>query len=531
MELHAENLSELADITSATLVERASGEGVLRLEFAGWGADWLRYMEPVSLYRRGELMFHGKVVEFSRTNEGGSIRASAEVQNFFWLLERQSLGQQLAELQEAAEGGSGTAVGDGTWEMSEAQAREKYAVNASALMGRLAKGQIGKHAAQKISGGGYRVTWGMAVAGMRTYAPGWTVLPKSGGYTSRAAAVGTLGNGELTVECSPGVRYRQMWATTDKMVTTASALWRMRRKAQDVQYIVDYAAGTVTAMGIGELPELELKTDDGVLLSAADVSPQYADCVTGVAIVWTNDAGQTELHTYPAGLDMAQDGVKVFSLTGSYYVESWDTAAREYYEAANVVQLGGTLRLLADRLPVSPLGRRLRLSGPGTHAEWAAGDVYAVATCCEWDLLERTVTVQLGREFSDPEFAEAAVVEDGGDYVEEYERNMSGAADGHWPFLSNEGSGSGGGGGGGWGSASKEPKYELVDVTVQYGATAAPGTDGWAQTMYVYGVWSGQMNYYDCLRQLMRFREEGEKVYLELVTQRSGDNGSTWMPA
>lgn len=527
MELHAENLSELADITSATLVERASGEGVLRLEFAGWGADWLRYMEPVSLYRRGELIFHGKVVEFSRTNEGGSIRASAEVQNFFWLLERQSLGQQLAELQEAAEGGSGTAVGDGTWEMSEVQAREKYAVNASALMGRLAKGQIGKHAAQKISGGGYRVTWGMAVAGMRTYAPGWTVLPKSGGYTSRAAAVGTLGNGELTVECSPGVRYRQMWATTDKMVTTASALWR---KAQDVQYIVDYAAGTVTAMGIGELPELELKTDDGVLLSAADVSPQYADCVTGVAIVWTNDAGQTELHTYPAELDMAQDGVKVFSLTGSYYVESWDTAAREYYEAANVVQLGGTLRLLADRLPVSPLGRRLRLSGPGTHAEWAAGDVYAVATCCEWDLLERTVTVQLGREFSDPEFAEAAVVEDGGDYVEEYERNMSGAADGHWPFLSNEGSGSGGGGGGGWGSASKESKYVVESLQLRESDGCSPGVDGWVQVFFLGGSLDWQDDYAYSYRQLMRFKEDGDKVYLQVVTQRQNFETNEWEP-
>lgn len=527
MNLYTENLSELADITAATLEERTTGEGVLRLAFAGFGPEWLNYMEPVTLWHKGEVLFHGKLVRVGRTNDGGTVTASAEVQNFFWLLERQTLGQQLAELAEAA-GGSGSGSGSSSGGLDGAT---KLGINVSAVMGRLAKGQIGKDCATKVPGGGWKVSWEGAATAMRLSAPGWKVLPGgSGVYAARAAAAVVVDDELISVVCSPGVKDRQQWATTEKVVTTASALWRMRRKAQDVQYIIDYAAGTVTAMGIGELPELVLDTSGGKVLSISDIEPQYEACCTGVVIAWTNDAGQTELHMFPEELDMAADGVKVFSLSGTYYVESWDAVAREYYEAAGVLQYGGSVRVLAAGLEVSPLGRRLNLVGPGTHPDWAT--MGAVVTACTWDFMEGVVDVSLGRDFADPEFADAAAVEDGGDYVEEYERNMSGDADGHWPFLTNEGSeGSGGGGGGSWGSASQEPKYVVEDVSGQYGATAEPGADGWVQSLYVYGVWSGQMNYDESIRQLMRFKEDGDKVYLQLVTQKSGDNGSTWMPA
>ena len=523
MNLYTEVLSELADITAATLEERTTGEGVLRLEFAGWGPEWLSYMEPVTLYHKGELLFHGKVVSFSRSNEGGAPTASAEIQNFFWLLDRQSLGQQLAALQEAAADTNESAAD--TSAASEEELRELYPVQNSVLMGRLACGQVGKNAAQKIDGGGWQVTWGDAVTAMRMRAPGWRVLPGSGTYAVRAVAA--TAEDDISVECTPGVRYRQMWATTDKMVTTASALWRMRRKSQDVQYIVDYAAGTVTAMGIGELPVLVLDTSAGTVLSISDVEPQYEACCTGVVIVWTNDAGQTEQHMFPEELDMAADGVKVFSLSGTYYVESWDKVAQEYYEAARVLQYGGSVRVLAAGLEVSPLGRRLNLVGPGTHPDWAT--MGAVVTACTWDFMEGVVDVSLGRDFADPDFADAAAVEDGGDYVEEYERNMSGDADGHWPFLTNEGS-EGSGGGGGWGSQSQEPKYVVEDVSGQYGATAEPGQDGWVQTFYLQGSYqNGSMQYVQYDRQLMRFRESSGKEVLQVVAQKSYD-GVSWQP-
>lgn len=512
MNLYTENLSELADITAATLEERTTGEGVLRLEFAGFGPEWLNYMEPVTLYHRGEVIFHGKVVRVSRTNDGGAQTSSAEVQNFFWLLERQTLGQQLAELAEAA-GGSGSAAGSNSGGLEGAT---ELGINVSAVMGRLAKGQIGKDNAQKVPGGGWKVSWEGAVAAMQMRAPGWKVLPGgSGVYSARAAAVED--DELISVVCSPGVKDRQQWATTDKVVTTASSLWRLRRKAQDVQYIVDYAAGTVTAMGIGELPEMVLDTSAGTVLSISDIEPQLSACCTGVVIAWTNDAGQTELHMFPETLDMAADGVKVFSLCGTYYVESWDKVAQEYYEAASVLQYGGSVRVLAAGLEVSPLGRRLNLVGPGTHPDWAT--LGAVVTACTWDFMEGVVDVSLGRDFADPEFADAAAVEDGGDYVEEYERNMSGDADGHWPFLTNEGSeGSGGGAGCGSGSQSQEPKYVVEEVYLCEADGCSPGANGWAETWRGY-VYTGNTNINVLRRQLMRFKEEGDKVYLQTALQ------------
>ena len=68
MDLYTDTLGELEGITAATLEEWTTGEGVLNLEFAGWGPDWLGYMEPVSLYHQGTLIFHGKMVNFSHTN-------------------------------------------------------------------------------------------------------------------------------------------------------------------------------------------------------------------------------------------------------------------------------------------------------------------------------------------------------------------------------------------------------------------------------------------------------------------------------
>lgn len=510
MDLFTEKMGELADVTSATLEERTTGEGVLRLEFAGWGPEWLRYMEPVTLYHCGEVIFHGKVVRVSRSNDGGMVTASAEVQNFMWLLGRQSLGQQLAELAEAA-GGSGSGGGS---------AAGAAGVNASAMLGRRAKGQIGKDNAEKKAGAGYWVSWDRAMANMQVKAPGWTVYRISA-YGARAVAAAE--EGLVSVQCSAGVAVRQQWAVTDKVVTTASALWKMRRTAQDVQFIVDYAAGTVTAMGIGELPELVLDTADGAVLSISGIEPQYEGCCTGVVIAWTNDAGETELDMYPEGLDMAADGVKVFSLSGTYYVESWGTVAREYYEAASVLQYGGSVRVLAAGLEVSPLGRRLNLVGPGTHAEWAT--MGAVVTACSWDLLEGVVELSLGRDFSDPEFADAAEVADGGDYVEEYERNMSGEADGNWPFLTNEGSGSGGGGGGGgWGSESAEARYEVEQVALREPDGCSPGVNGWAETWRGY-VYTGSMDHMVIRRQLMRFEEKSGKVFLQVALQDNVDNG------
>ncbi|MDO5472700.1 MAG: hypothetical protein Q4F35_05120, partial [Akkermansia sp.] len=380
MILHTETLYKLANIEAATLDESTTGEGSLNLSFAGFGPEWLKYMQPVTLYHKGKVLFHGKMTNLARTNDGGSVTSTATVNNFMWLLDRQTLGQQVAEIEAAAK-----------------ESQNGSGVDVSRSL-KFTAGQIGKSTA-----GSKGVTWGRVTGSMGLTSDGWT-------------AEGTTGGGTLTVKASSSVTGRAVWAVTDKLITTASALVKLRERAADVQYIIDYSAGTCTAMAIGDMPTQTWDTTARGITSISDISPQYEACITGVAVVWTSDEGRVEVHVYPPGLNMAQDGVKVFSLTGAYYVESWDAVARDYYKAANVLQWGGSITVLQSHIDASPLGCKLNVTGPGTHESWHTME--AVVTQCSWDFMERTLTVTLGRDFADPEFADAEETEDGGEAEE-----------------------------------------------------------------------------------------------------------------
>lgn len=397
MILHSETLYKLANIDTATLDEYATGEGTLGLSFAGFGPEWLNYMQPVTLYHKGKVLFHGKITSLSRTNDGGAITRTATISNFMWLLDRQTLGQQVAEIEAAAkESANGSRV--------DVSRSLKFTA-----------GQIGKSTA-----GSTGVTWGSITGSMGVTSEGWTAEDTTG----------TTGGGTLTVRASSSVAGRAVWAVTDKLITTASALVKLRERAADVQYIMDYSAGTCTAMAIGDMPTQTWDTGARGITSISDISPQYEACVTGVAVVWTSDEGKVEVHAYPPGLDMAQDGVKVFSLTGAYYVASWDAVARDYYKAANVLQWGGSITALQSHIDASPLGCKLNLTGPGTHESWHTME--AVVTQCSWDFMERTLTVTLGRDFADPEFTDAQETEDGGEEEEIYTTNDDWPDD-EWP--------------------------------------------------------------------------------------------------
>lgn len=401
MILHTETLYELANIETATLEEYATGEGSLSLSFSGFGPSWLNYMQPVTLYHKGQVLFHGKITSLSRTNDGGTITSTATISNFMWLLNRQTLGQQIAEIEAAAQESSNGGSVDVSRKLN------------------FTAGQIGKSTA-----GSTGVTWDSITGSMGVTSEGWTA----------EGTTGTTSGGTLTVRASSSVAGRAVWAVTDKLITTASALVKLRERAADVQYIIDYSAGTCTAMAIGDMPTQTWDTSARGITSISDICPQYEACVTGVAVVWTSDTGKVEVHAYPPGLDMAQDGVKVFSLTGAYYVASWDAVARDYYNAANVLQWGGSITALQSYVDRSPLGCKLNLTGPGTHESW--NTMEAVVTQCSWDFMELTLTVTLGRDFADPEFADAEEQEDGGD--EEVYTTDDDIPD-DWPDTTEEG--------------------------------------------------------------------------------------------
>ncbi len=377
MLLHTHTIGELAGVTAANLSETTADTSTLSLQFAGFGPDWLRYMEPVTLYHGGRVIFHGKITGIERSNSGGQVTTTATIANFLWLLNRQTLGQQIADIRAAAADGTGSATG-------------KTAVFT---------GQLGKS-----SGSTSRNTsWGRLVETMAVSSDGW--MPP--GCTPEG------GGSRLLVKASGSVSGRTVWSVSSKLITTASALHKLRARAADVQYVVDYERGTVTATAIGDMQATTIDCSTGALLAADGIAPQYEAQITGVAIAYTNDKGKVTLYRYPSGLDMAADGVKVFSLSGGYFVKSWKTVAREYYQAASVLQWGGSVTLLQSAVERSPLGGTLNLTGPGCHPEWAT--MAAVVTSADWDFMQGTLTLGLGRDFSDPAFADAQEQEDGGE--------------------------------------------------------------------------------------------------------------------
>ncbi len=376
MLLHTHTIGELAGVTAANLSETTADTSTLSLQFAGFGPDWLRYMEPVTLYHGGRVIFHGKITAIERSNSGGQVTTTATIANFLWLLNRQTLGQQIADIRAAAADGTGSATG-------------KTAVFT---------GQLGKSSGTTSR----NTSWGSIVETMAVSSDGW--MPP--GCTPEG------GGSRLLVKASGSVSGRTAWAVSSKLITTASALHKLRARAADVQYVVDYERGTVTATAIGDMQATTIDSSTGALLAADGIAPQYEAQITGVAIAYTNDKGKVTLYRYPSGLDMAADGVKVFSLSGGYFVKSWKTVAREYYQAASVLQWGGSVTLLQSAVERSPLGGTLNLTGPGCHPEWAT--MAAVVTTAEWDFIQGTITLGLGRDFSDPTFADAQEQEDGG---------------------------------------------------------------------------------------------------------------------
>ena len=369
--LDTATVGDLEGVISAVLTESGRDVSSLELSFVGFGPDWLAWMEPVSLLHHGRVIFHGKVTRLSRTNAGGAVSTQATVSNFFWLLNRQTLAQQIAELKAGdAEAGSLRLTG-----------------------------QIGAAGSQA----GSDVTWASVADGMALQADGWTapaqIAPGGGGS-------------RLTVAASGHVSGRVCWAVTDKLITSASALWKLRRREADVYFIVDYASGTLTATAIDDMPSMTLDTQRQEVLACDGIEPQYESQVTGVAIAYTSSTGRVRVYTWPAGLDMSADGVKVFALSGDYYVSSWSKVARQYYESASVLQWGGSVSVMMDSLEESPLGYCLNLVGPGTHESWH--EMRAAVSGVTWDFLARTVSISLGRDFSDPDFADAQPLEDAG---------------------------------------------------------------------------------------------------------------------
>ena len=92
--------------------------------------------------------------------------------------------------------------------------------------------------------------------------------------------------------------------------------------------------------------------------------------------------------------------------------------------------------------------------------------------------------------------------------------------------CSHEGSDSGSGSS----SGSHEAKYEVEYLKLREPDGCAPGVDGWVQVMFVGGSLEWQEDYAYTYRQLMRFVEAGDKVILQVCTQRQDFDTNEWLP-
>ncbi len=375
MILHTETIAQHEAITAARLHESTRETGTLELEFAGFLPAWAGYMEPVSLYHKGRLVFHGKITSRPQSS-GDSITSTVTVSNILWLLDHSTLAQQLAEISEAASESS------------------------SGSSGNLVK-----------AGKGY--SFRSLTEGVAIRARSWTPSTAQSG-----------GEGVIAASLSKGMQGRVLATPSGSkggVITTETAMRKARETNPDLLRLVDYEAGTVRLASVAEAATLTLDTD-AVRVVSMDLEPQHEHCVAGVALVLTGESGAiSSVIVHPSGLAVTSLGVKVFQCNATNAtdanISAWTAVARQYYEAASVLQHGGTITVRTDDLETSPLGCCIHLTGRGCAPEWSS--MVAIVNAVDWDLMDGTLGMTLGYDVSDPEFAEPTALDGGEDMSDE----------------------------------------------------------------------------------------------------------------
>lgn len=366
MIIDSSDFLSLPGITQATLTENSDAPSVLNLAWAGFGPDWLRWMEPVTIMHRGRVLFHGRMNNFDRTNAAGSLESGASVVNALWLLDNLPLGAQVAEAKAAA----------------ESSAVDFAAAGQNALM-----------------------SWTTLADSCRVSAPLWVV--NENGEPQEDAIITLNVSG---ANYSTGAVYKR-----DKIITAWTALLEMKQANPDAVFRMNYITGEVEVIAIGRAECIDWSTDDMQLASASAISPQYESCITGVALVvsWQDadgDAGGSVLRVYPAGVDAGDMGVKVYTAQVENAAQAAEQAEymmrqlKQYYEAVNVLQHGGSVTALLEDVDASPLCKRLNIVGTGTHESWHT--MNAVVSSVVWDFLAGTVEAQLGAQIDEPDISE-----------------------------------------------------------------------------------------------------------------------------
>ena len=362
--LRSESLCDVPGLVSAVLHENSNDMSVLTLTFAGWGGEWISYMRPVTLIHRERVLFHGKVTSFSRSNDAGDMMTTVTVSNLFWVLQRQPLGAQIAEI--------------------KASMASERAAN------------IRQSAVNAMS------SWAKMAESAEVEAPGWVVK-----------ADGSLAEPSLITLDPSGAGYALGVNIKHRMLTAWTALLEMQGANPDALFRVNYTSGVIEVVSVGNAELLAWDTARQELCQVGELTALYEEAITGVAVVvtWqTQLGGGTIVATWPENLDMTATGVRIFSGSADSRSHAVAQAAnllrqcKVYYDAVNELQWSGSVTARLESLEKSPLCRRLTLQGDGAHESWRK--MCGVVTEVEWDFGQGLVTLTLGKQLDDPQLTE-----------------------------------------------------------------------------------------------------------------------------
>lgn len=360
MIINSDDFRQLPELRSAVLSESGDDASTLELSWAGYGPEWLRYMEPVTVMHRGRVLFHGRVKAFSRGNEGGSVSTEATVTNALWLLDNTPLGAQVAE----------------------AMATEEEADFSGAANGALA-------------------SWGALAESCMVAAPSWVV----------DGAGHELLDGMLWLDVRRANFSCGAMLERNRVITAWTALLEMRQANPDACFRFVPTSGAIEVVSVRQAFEEVWRTDEKRIFSCSGIGPQYENCVTGVALVvsWKGEEaggeGGSIVSVYPENVEPGDSGVKIFTASARNSYEAAEQTEhvmeqlRNYYSAVNELQYSGSVSVALEDVEASPLANRLSLVGPGTHESWHS--MRAMVTAVSWDFLAGTVEVQMGAAFGD----------------------------------------------------------------------------------------------------------------------------------
>jgi len=398
MKIDTKEFANMPGLMSARLSESADAAAALELTWSGYGPEWLEYMEPVTLMHRGRVLFHGRLISYTRTNEAGETETTATAKDALWLLDHLTLGAQIAEALAA---------------------------------------NNGREANLTMAARNAMVSWAALAESCRVNAPQWVVT--EGGEVLPEAEV------RLDVSranYSSGAAWKK-----EGMVTQWTALLVMKEANPDAFYRYRPTTGAVEVVSLKRAEKIEWNTEQMRLEACAEVAPQYENSITGVALLvsWDKSAdgdgalGGAILQVYPEGVEASDMGVKLYTAHVKNYVQATQQAhymmrqLKSYYDAVNELQHSGSVRALLDDVESSPLCSRMSVTGAGTHEEWH--DMASMVTGVAWDFVAGVVEVQLGTDMGEPHISEMVFPDEP---EEDETTEEGGGGDFEWPTSSED---------------------------------------------------------------------------------------------